>query len=115
MKKRLSFLALSFLIPFALFPTSSLTATRGISITSKQGQSLYLYKDYHALVVGITHYEKWPDLPNAVKDAKEVANKLEQLGFEVKRVLDPTSREMKSALTEVVYGMGNQKNRALLI
>jgi uncharacterized caspase-like protein len=115
MKKRLSFLALSFLILFALFPTSSLTATRGISITSKQGQSLYLYKDYHALVVGITHYEKWPDLPNAVKDAKEVANKLEQFGFEVKLVLDPASREMKSALTEVVYGMGNQKNRALLI
>ena len=115
MKRRLSFLALSFLIPFTLFPTSALTATRGIQITSKQGQSLYLYKDYHALVVGITNYEKWPDLPNAVQDAREVATNLEQLGFVVKLVLDPTSREMKSALTEVVFGMGNQANRALLI
>lgn len=115
MKRRLSFLALSFLILFTLFPTSALTATRGIHITSKQGQSLYLYKDYYALVVGITNYEKWPDLPNAVQDAREVATNLEQLGFEVKLVLDPTSKEMKSALTEVVFGMGNQKNRALLV
>ena len=44
-----------------------------------------------------------------------MATNLEQLGFEVKLVLNPSSREMKSALTEVVYGMGNQKNRALLI
>jgi uncharacterized caspase-like protein len=115
MRRRLSFLTLSFLVLFTLFPTSSLTATRGIKITAKQGQSLYLYKDYHALVVGISNYEKWPDLPNAVKDAREVATNLKQLGFEVKLVLNPTSGEMKNALTEVVYGMGNQKNRALLI
>jgi uncharacterized caspase-like protein len=115
MKGLLTFLALSFLILFTLFPTSSLTATRGINISSKQGQSLYLYEDYHALVVGVSNYGKWPDLPNAVQDAREVATSLKQLGFEVKLLLDPTSREMKSALTEVVYGIGNQKNRALLI
>ena len=115
MKRRFGFLALSFLILLTLFSTSALTTTRGINITSKQGQSLYLYKDYHALVVGISNYEKWPDLPNAVKDAREVATNLKQIGFEVKLVLNPSSREMKSALTEVVYGMGNQKNRALLI
>lgn len=50
-----------------------------------------------------------------MKDAREVATNLEQLGFGVKLVLNPSSREMKSALSEVVYGMGNQKNRALLI
>jgi uncharacterized caspase-like protein len=115
MKRRFGFLALSLLVLLTLFPTSSLTATRGINITSKQGQSLYLYKDYYALVVGISHYEKWPNLPNAINDAKEVATNLKQLGFKVELVLNPTSREMKSALTEVVYGMGNQKNRALLI
>ncbi|MGD9033722.1 MAG: caspase family protein [Desulfobacteraceae bacterium] len=115
MKKRFCFLALSFLILLTIFPTPGLTTTRGINITSRQGQSLYLYKDYHALVVGISNYEKWPDLPNAVKDAREVATNLEQFGFEVKLVLNPSSREMKSALTEVVYGIGNQKKRALLI
>ena len=114
MKRHFSFLAFSFLVLLTLFPASSNTTTRGINITSKQGQSFYLYKDYHALVVGISNYEKWPDLPNAVKDAREVATKLEQLGFEVKLVLNPSSREMKNTLTEVVYGMGNLKNRALL-
>ena len=62
---------------------------RGISITGKKGQSLYLYKDYHALVVGISNYEKWPDLLNAAKDAKEVAARLKEIGFQVRLALDP--------------------------
>ena len=115
MKIRLGFLAVSFLILSTLFPTSALAETRGLSITSKQGRSLYLYKDYHALVIGVSDYEQWPDLPNAVKDAREVANKLEQLGFDVKLVLNPSSKEMKNAFTDVVYGIGSEENRAILI
>jgi len=73
-----------------------------------------VYKDYYALVVGIGNYEKWPRLPNAVNDAKEVAAKLKELGFEVRLVIDPTSREMETVLSEMVYEMGREKNRALL-
>lgn len=43
----------------------------------------------------MSNYEKWPKLPNAVNEAKEVASKLEGLGFEVKLVLDPSSRDMQ--------------------
>ena len=88
--------------------------TRGIRVIAKTGQSLYLYKNYYALVVGVSNYEKWPRLPNAVNDAKEVASKLKELGFEVKLVLDPSSREMKTALSEMVYDMGIEENRAIL-
>lgn len=56
-------------------------------------------------MVGISNYEKWPKLPNAVNDAKEVAAKLTELGFEVKVSLDPNSREMKTVLSEVVHKM----------
>jgi hypothetical protein len=96
-------------------PFGGVLATgRGISVVSKQGHSLSLYKEYRALVVGISNYEKWPKLPNAVNDAKEVAAKLREMGFEVKLVLDPTSREMKTVLTEMVYDLGSKEDRALL-
>jgi uncharacterized caspase-like protein len=91
-----------------------LATTRGITVTSKEGQSLFLYKDCYALVVGISNYEKWPRLPNTVNDAKEVAAKLKELGFKVRLLLDPTSREMKTVLSDMVYDMGREENRALL-
>ena len=114
MKKRIAFLSLLFLLLFLVFPLSSFSTTRGISVTAKKGQNLYLYKDYHALVVGISNYQKWPDLPSAAKDAKEVASRLEELGFEVKLALDPSAEELRKVLSDVVYQAGREKNRALL-
>jgi hypothetical protein len=77
--------------------------------------NLYLHRWFlRRLVVGISDYERWPKLPNAVNDAKEVEAKLREMGFEVKLVLDPTSREMKTVLSEMVYDLGGQENRALL-
>jgi len=64
--------------------------------------------------VGVSIYQWWPKLPNAANDAKEVAKKLKALGFDVKLVLDPTYREMRTFLNEMVYQMGNEKSRALL-
>ena len=112
--KNIRFLIILPLLGLSLISSHLFATTRGIRVTANQGQSLYLYKDYHALVVGISNYEKWPRLPNAVNDAKEVAAKLKELGFEVKIVLDPTSREMKTVLTDMVYDMGREENRALL-
>lgn len=87
---------------------------RGIRVVSKKGDSLYLYKSYHAMVIGISDYEYWPKLPNATKDAKEVAQKLQKFGFDTKLVLDPTYREMRTALNEMIYKMGNEENRAVI-
>jgi len=90
-------------------------ASRGIQVVSKNGQSLYLYKDYHAVVIGIGDYDHWPKLPNAVKDAEEVAGKLREMGFEVKLIADPDSRQLKSTLSEIARRLGTEKNRALLL
>ena len=114
MKKRICFLSLLFLILFLALPPSPFSKTRGISVTAKKGQNLYLYKDYHALVVGISDYEKWPDLPSAAKDAGEVALRLKEIGFEVRLELDPSAQELRKALSDVVYKAGREKNRALL-
>ncbi|NIO06172.1 MAG: hypothetical protein GTN74_16680 [Proteobacteria bacterium] len=93
---------------------STLATSRGISIISTEGQSLDLYRDYQAVVVGISNYDWWPKLPYAADDAKEVAAKLATLNFQVKLVLDPTFEEMKKVLGEMVYDTGSEENRALL-
>ncbi len=93
---------------------STLAASRGISIISTEGQSLDLYRDYQAVVVGISNYDWWPKLPYAADDAKEVAAKLQTLNFQVKLVLDPTFEEMKKVLAQMVYDAGSEENRALL-
>jgi len=114
MRKFHFFTLMALIIVILILGGGVLATNRGISVISKQGESLHLYKDYHALVVGISNYERWPKLPNAVNDAKEVGAKLREMGFAVKLVLDPTSREMKTVLSEMVYDMGREENRALL-
>ena len=97
-----------------LLPSYFHSATRGIHVVSKKGQPVHLYKDYYALVIGVSDYEVWPDLPNAVKDAKEVSAALKRLGFKVKLVLNPNSVEFRQALNNLTYTEGRETNRALV-
>ena len=119
MKRPISIIPLLLLTVFVIafiIPMRGGTVSRGIRIVAKSGESLYLYKDYHALVVGVGDYTQgWPDLPGAIKDAREVASSLKELGFTVKLVLDPTSSQLKSALNNMAFRLGREKNRALLL
>jgi len=88
--------------------------TRGVRVVSKQGKELCLYKDYHALVVGVGDYEFYPDLQGAVKDARAVAGELTKTGMKVKLLLNPTSQALKAAMNNLTYGVGSEKDRAIL-
>ena len=112
--KKLFLLFLTLLLTILSFLIPLQAANRGISVVSKRGQSLHFYNDYQALVVGVSNYELWPKLPNAANDAVEVAKKLKSMGIHVKLVLDPTYRELKTALTDMVYKMGREQNRGVL-
>jgi hypothetical protein len=114
--KKISFFTFIGILMAVIIFTSPLFAEtmRGIRVVSKKGDSIYLYESYHAMVIGITDYEYWPKLPHAIKDAKEVAQKLQKFGFETKLVFDPTYREMKTAINEMIYKMGNEENRAIV-
>jgi hypothetical protein len=115
--KQLSRNLLITLLLLAFLSTTSYlsAATRGINVVSRDGEPLYLYKDYHAVVIGVSDYDHWPKLPNVVKDTEEVADKLRKLGFQVKLVLNPDSQQLKSTLSEIARGLGTEKNRALLL
>jgi hypothetical protein len=115
-KKRLRHgLILFFLFTIMVIPFHTPSAKGDlIKISTNQGKKIGLYKDYHALVVGVGNYEKWPRLQNAIDDAEEVAEKLKELGFEVKLVLDPDHQEMRAALDYMAGNIGREKDRALL-
>ena len=100
----------------ALLSTASFlsAATRGIRVVSKKGQPVYLYKDYHAVVIGVSNYEHWPTLPNAIKDAQEVAETLKRLGFEVELLTNANYQQLRKVLNELTYKYGREQSRALL-
>jgi len=117
MRQKIIYTFLIVLISVLMSTVPALSATRGLRVinaVTKEGKKIGLYKDYHALVVGVSDYEYWPKLPYALGDCKEVAAKLRDLGFQVKQVFDPTSRELKTALSEMVYKMGREENRVVL-
>lgn len=113
--RKILIIILCALITLGFFAFNISAKQRGIRIKAKSGESLYLYKAYYALVVGVSEYEVWPDLPNAVKDAKEVASALKELNFHVNLLLDPTSKQLNAALNEVAFRIGSEKNQALLV
>ena len=114
MKKPNFFLSFLTLLTVLCITSHLSAATRGLKVVSKDGQDMDLYKDYRAVVVGVSDYEHWPNLPNAVNDAIEVADKLKRMGFHVKLVRDPTYREMRTVITDMVYKAGREYNRGLL-
>jgi hypothetical protein len=113
MKKSISFGLTLLIIPF-LLAQNILAIQEGIKVSSKSGEKLYLYKDYHALVVGVGDYDFWPDLQGAVKDAKELAEYLKLSDMNVSLVLNPNSRELKETLNKLTYEIGREKDRAIL-
>jgi uncharacterized caspase-like protein len=68
--------------------------TRGVEIVMKEPEIILrsLYEKSWAVVVGVNQYphggRHYPNLNYAVNDAKQVAEKLRDLGFEVKLLLD---------------------------
>ncbi len=82
-----------------------LFAQRGLKVVVKtsEGSSLELYKQYRALIIGVSEYLYWPRLPNAVKDAKEVATILRERGFITRMLENPNSDEIKNALDRLVF------------
>jgi uncharacterized caspase-like protein/ketosteroid isomerase-like protein len=100
----------------------------GIAMRSREGvqveartaeggtKTLRLYSGYYALVVGCGAYNKgWPRLPNPVQDAREIAEMLEQMGWDVNLLLDPDWAPLRKALNSLITGPGRDKDKAILV
>ncbi len=75
----------------------------------------YLYKESWALVIGVSHYEHWPELPGVKKDVERVKNILEKHGFMVRALLNPTRQEFKTTLDDFINERGLDFDNRLVI
>lgn len=95
------------------------TASRGFGektkVSSDVLKGIRIYSGYYALVVGCGNYTNgWPKLPNAVKDASEVADLLRGMGWEVTLLKNPGGVSLRKALNYMTYGPGRDPERAIL-
>jgi len=99
--------------------TAVWSAGRGvvpIPITDKSGAQVGLYKESHALLIGITDYTKgWRDLPGVAKDIPEVRKSLERHGFDVSVVTNPTRETLDKAFADFIRRYGHEKDNRLLV
>jgi formylglycine-generating enzyme required for sulfatase activity len=116
--KSLAISLLTIVLSFLLLTFSIHASSRGITVKAKTSsgtiKEIPLYSGYRALVVGVSDYDSWPDLPNAVNDAQEIAETFKKMGFKVKTVTNPNSLKLKEALNEMAYIEGQDEKLALL-
>ena len=76
----------------------------------------YIYAESHALVIGVSKYTNgWRDLPGVENDLRQVSQALEDNGFEVHPVRNPTKDQLKDAIEDFVYRFGAQPDNRVLI
>ena len=118
MKKHLIFL-LFVTVCFSLcLITIGAQTSRGmktITVHTKEGKAIELYKDSYALVVGNGNYANgWDPLEGALQDVQEVAATLEKHGFNVTLKTNLTKAKFDRAFAEFVLNSGKDaKNRLL--
>jgi hypothetical protein len=65
-----------------------------------------LYKNSHALVIGVSSYDHFPRLPEVAKDVDAVAEALERTGFIVEKLPDPTRDKLDASILSFINKWG---------
>lgn len=95
--------------------SSAASEERGIHITGTGSGTMQIYRESHALVIGISDYLKdWPDLPGVKEDIKAVADALRSEGFAVVTVDNPTRRQLEDEFNSFISTFGQDPDNRLL-
>lgn len=113
----LIYLIISLLVAFVTSPV--VAQERGIvpvPIKDKSGNQVGLYKESHALVIGVSDYtEGWPDLPGVKEDVRLVKDALEANGFNVVVIEDPNRNQLRDGIDRFINQYGKGKDSRILI
>lgn len=86
-----------------------------LSAVTNNGQSIQLYEQSHALLIGVSDYtDGWSDLEAIPEELDAVEDALVAKGFNVVRVRNPDSRQMKAAFEDFINDYGHDPNNRLL-
>ena len=109
---------LLFLLSLILCWSTAFGAKRGIrkvEIKTKSGETVGLYEESHALLIGVSNYTNgWSDLESVPDDIKAVSQALWKQNFHVVQVLNPTKKKFIAAFTDFIDNYGYKKNNRLL-
>ncbi len=90
---------------------------RGIKVvTNSQGEQVCLYKESHALLIGVSNYTAgWADLDGVTKDIPRVKAALEKQGFDIVTVMNPTKDDLEDSVASFISKYGRDKDNRLLV
>lgn len=116
--RRLFSHTLIILILLILIAGLSHAQQRGVSIVKikdTEGRDIGLYKESHALLIGVSNYTAgWPKLPGVKRDIEEVKDILQKHGFSVTVVSDPNHEALIKAFTDFINRYGLKPDNRLL-
>ncbi|GAB6051197.1 hypothetical protein JCM17960_00170 [Magnetospira thiophila] len=117
-KSRTGSLAAALLLAGVMLASAGADAkTRGLSVEVKErgGDTVALYAESHALLIGVSDYNNgWPRLRGVKEDIPAVRTALEKQGFDVTVVMDPDRDGLDRAFRNFVSRHGqNPANRLL--
>ncbi|NIR57174.1 MAG: caspase family protein, partial [Nitrospinaceae bacterium] len=86
-----------------------------VPIKTKDGQQVGLYRESHALVIGISTYTAgWPSLPGVPSDVEAVKEALEAQNFHVVTVMNPNRNQLRDAYENFINQYGHNPDNRLL-
>ena len=104
-----------FLITIRYLFSQTARGMKTISVHTKTGKEIQLYKDSYALVIGNGNYTNdWDPLDGALTDVEEVETLLKKHGFHVTLKKDLTKAKFDRAFAEFVLKSGEDANSRLL-
>jgi len=95
----------------------SIERARGLNVGIKdqQGKQVALYKESHALIIGVSNYTNgWPKLPGVQRDVQEVKAALEAQGFNVVIKMDLDKIAIDEAFNDFINRYGQDPENRLL-
>lgn len=86
-----------------------------VSIEDPDGNQVGLYRESHALVIGVSDYTNgWPDLPGVKQDVRLVREALQDQGFHVVVVENPDHEALQAAFNDFINRYGHDIDSRLL-
>ncbi len=91
-------------------------AIRPVNIQIPNEGEVQLYQGSHALVIGVSDYQDnaWVDLDSVGADVKAVRETLEEQGFVVETLMNPTKNRLLNGITDFIDTHGYEQENRLL-
>jgi len=93
----------------------SLSVQGSINLPLQDGSTIELYDKSYALLIGVSDYEHWPDLPGVEEDIVAVGKGLKKHGFKVISLLNPTRSSFDNTMRDFIGDYGQDPENRLII